>query len=118
MFVRSTGTVPGAMSTLEEYVMYNVVRNLTQIIDYVNLQPAINDVIANNWNNNLIGITDTLLMENITISTAGTAINFTIRGCYDPTWTFRSCMDYHTAIQGNWTVSGNATVDLSGVTIE
>jgi hypothetical protein len=117
MLVRSTGTVPGAMSTLEEYVRYNVVRNLTRIIDYANLQPAINDVITGNWNNDIIGITDTVLVENITISPGG-AINFTIRGCYDPTWTFRSCMDYHTTIQGNWTVSGNATVDLSGVTID
>lgn len=121
MLVRSTGTIPstitlpGAFSTLEEYVNYDVVRNLTWTVSYANLQPAINEAISNGWNNSDFGITDTILTENININTA---MNFTIRGCFAPCFSYRSCADYHTTIRGNWTVTGGANINLSGITIE
>ena len=126
MRLHSTGRVIGTLGTLasvtlEEYINYNVVKNLTQSLAqgqdilYANLQPAINDAISNNWNNNDFAITDTVLIENININTS---MGFTIRGCYAPCFTYRSCSNYHTSFHGNWTVTGGATVNLSGVTIE
>jgi hypothetical protein len=118
MWIRSRGTITviaPATETLEQIVDSFVVRNITQNLYYANLQPAIDEAINKNWNNNVFAITDTVLIENININTA---MNFTIRGCYAPCFEFRSCADYHTVIHGNWTVAGGANVTLSGITIE
>lgn len=113
MRVRSTGTVPQATMTLEQYVYSYVVKNLTWDRLYASLQQAINEVIGAGRDNDTIGITATTLIENIAIS----AKNWTIQGCYAPSFTYRSCSDYHTVIQGNWTVIGTANINLSGITI-
>ena len=118
MLVRSTGTVPQATRTLEQYVDYYTVKNITWTIPserlYASLAQAINEAIGAGRNNDTIGITATTLIENIAISSN----NWTIQGCYAPSFTYRCCSDYHTVIQGNWTVSGTANVNLSGVTID
>lgn len=122
MRLRSTGRVTGTLGTLasvtlEEYVNYYVVKNITWTPPdrfYASLQQAINEAQGAGRNNDTVGITATALTENITINSN----NWTIQGCYDPTFSFRSCSDYYTLIRGNWTVSAGANVNLSGVTID
>lgn len=117
MWIRSTGTTPDASRTVEGFIDWSVVKNLTRNLTYGSLQPAITKVLAESWDNDNIAITETSLTENISLAPAG-ALRINIRGCYDPDFTYRSCSYFHSVIKGNVSVAGQADVILSGVTFE
>ncbi len=112
IFVRSTGTItdPETSSTLEEYVNTYPVKNYTLDKLYALLQLAVDEV----RDSDEIRITAAGLSEDIAI----TSHTFTITGCYDPDFEYRSCNDYASVIQGTLAITGSADVTLSGVTIE
>jgi type II secretory pathway pseudopilin PulG len=116
--VRSTGYVPSAANpnqnrTLEELVSWSSVMNLGRRILYYRAQPAVDESTYPTPSNETIGITDTMLGENVTISS-----DENIKGCYDPTFSYRNCMNYHTHIKGSVIISGSADVEMGGMTIE
>ena len=114
MWVRSTGITPNASRTVEELVNSGVVKNLTQNLIYSSLQTAITEALTNGWNNNDIAIAATTLTENIVIG----ALRINIRGCYDPVFSYRSCSEFNSVIQGNVLVVTGADVILGGLTIK
>ena len=113
MWVRSTGFTPNASRLLERIVDLLRVKNLTRDILYASLQTAVNE--AND--NDDIAVDEVTLSENVTITSAAVK-NFNITGCYNSNFSNSSCGNYHSYIIGNVTVTGNAVVNLSGVTIE
>lgn len=116
--VRSTGYIPSAATpcesrTLEELVSWSTVMNLGRRLLYQRSQTAINESTYPTPANETIGITDAALGENVTITT-----DENIKGCYDPNFGYRNCMDFHTRIKGSVIISGSADVEMGGMTIE
>lgn len=113
MWVRSTGITPTASRTLQQIVNANAVRNQNTTSLYFLVQPGMTDTTT--LTNHYLAMGDFKLNENVTFS--GNK-NLTVAGCFDQGFSYRSCMDYYSAINGTFTVSGNANVTLSGITIE
>jgi len=113
MWIRSTGITSAASRVLQQLFDIFRVRNLTRGINYTSLQTAVNEAL----NNEAIGIADVTLNENVTVSPAA-AMNYNITGCWNNDFSNRSCGNYHSRIQGRVNALGNATLFMTGVTIE
>ena len=118
--VKSTGYIPNVAQatenrTLQEIVNWNVVMNLGTRELYFLIDKAVDESKYYIYNNETIAITDAMLNlgENLTLST-----DQNIKGCYDPNFGYRNCMDYRTHIRGSVIISGSADVEMGGMTIE
>lgn len=116
--VQSIGYIPNVAQatenrTLQEIVNWNVIMNLGTRTPYFRIDKAVDESQYSTYNNETIAITDAVLGGNFTLPT-----DQDIKGCYDPNFNYRNCMDYRTRINGNVTISGNAQVEMGGITIE
>jgi len=113
LHLRSIGRVENFVKTLEEFIWEEPIKNLNQNTYYEELQTAINEA----QDNNTLAITDAVLNE-LSINTNSTlAQNFSIKGCYDPSFQTRNCQNYLSYIEGNVTISGNVQVEIGGITV-
>lgn len=119
VWLRSRGTVGAGIGTvsrtLEELVSWNIVKNLAiPPIPGGKIYPQLQKAVDESLTDNPLAIADGQINEDVVI---GGSKNYDIRGCYDPNWGYRNCMDYRSRVK-SIVVNGSGNVTLGGITIE